>query len=89
MTIDEKLQNIAEVFLRIETLEKRNSDALDFHNVSVWDLKEALSMAYWSGVGDTTHRNRPQPCQDAPQAGPWTPQPRMVSPRPPTPYSPS
>jgi hypothetical protein len=35
--------------LFIETLETRNSDRLDFHEVSVWGVKNALMAAYEVG----------------------------------------
>jgi len=34
----------------VETLEARNSDSLDFHDVSVWGLKSALQAAYEAGM---------------------------------------
>ncbi|HUY05048.1 MAG TPA: hypothetical protein VMV33_17360 [Rhodocyclaceae bacterium] len=40
---------IAANTLRIETLETRNSDSLDFHEVAVWELKRALELAYAAG----------------------------------------
>jgi len=49
LNIDEELEKIANKYLRIETLEIRNSDGLDFHEVSVWSLKEALKEAYLLG----------------------------------------
>lgn len=36
------LNDIAKKFFGIKTLETRNSDALDFYNVAVWSLKDAL-----------------------------------------------
>lgn len=51
--IEKKIAEIAEKELNIETLETRNRDALDFHEVSVWGLKEALEKAYKAGVEDT------------------------------------
>ena len=46
---DQQLQKIAEVHLFIETLETRNSDRLDFHDVSVWAVKAALQAAFEAG----------------------------------------
>lgn len=46
---DELLAKIAKENLHIETLETRNSDGLDFHEVSVWGVKEALERAYEAG----------------------------------------
>lgn len=49
LSVDKGLENIANSVLGIETLETRNSDDLDFHEVSVWGLKEALMQAYTMG----------------------------------------
>jgi len=35
--------------LTLETLETRNSDSLDFHDVAVWAIKDALQEAYEAG----------------------------------------
>ena len=43
------IQQIALDHLFIETLETRNSDRLDFHEVSVWAVKSALMAAYQAG----------------------------------------
>lgn len=48
--IDDLFTEIAREHLGIETLETRNSDSLDFHNVSVWGVKDALQAAYEAGV---------------------------------------
>jgi len=50
--IDRELEAIAKVNLQIETLATRNSDRLDFHEVSVWGLKRALEAAYEAGRND-------------------------------------
>ncbi len=42
-------QQIALDHLFIETLETRNSDRMDFHEVSVWGVKSALMAAYEAG----------------------------------------
>ena len=47
--IDQLLTEIAKKHLSLETLETRNSDNLDFHDVAVWSLKEALQEAYEAG----------------------------------------
>ncbi|HXF09099.1 MAG TPA: hypothetical protein VNK45_11390, partial [Candidatus Acidoferrales bacterium] len=47
--IDRQLQQIALDHLFIDTLETRNSDRLDFHEVSVWAVKSALMAAYQAG----------------------------------------
>ena len=47
--IDQLLTEIAKKHLSLETLETRNSDNLDFHDVAIWSLKEALQEAYEAG----------------------------------------
>jgi len=47
--IDRQLQQIALDHLFIDTLETRNSDRMDFHEVSVWAVKSALMAAYQAG----------------------------------------
>lgn len=46
---DALLAEIAKLKLHIETLETRRSDSLDFHEVSVWGVKDALLAAYEAG----------------------------------------
>ena len=48
------LAKIAHDVLRIETLKTRKSDRLDFHEVAVWTLKDALHRAYFAGRRDAT-----------------------------------
>ena len=48
-TLDQQMQQIALDHLFIETLETRNSDRMDFHEVSVWGVKSALIAAYEAG----------------------------------------
>ena len=43
------LESIALDHLFIETLETRNSDRMDFREVSVWGVKSALMAAYEAG----------------------------------------
>lgn len=45
----ELISLIAEKHLRIETLETRNADGLDFHDVAVWSIKDALEAAFEAG----------------------------------------
>ena len=40
----------------IETLETRNRDRLDFHDVAVWAMRAALTEAYAAGAAAATHR---------------------------------
>jgi hypothetical protein len=44
-----ELEKIAAKFFYTETLETRNSDSLDFHEVAVWNIKSALEEAYKLG----------------------------------------
>lgn len=43
------LLRIAREELGVPTLTTRNSDALDFHDVAVWSLRNALAAAYDAG----------------------------------------
>ena len=43
------LEEIAAKILSIPTLEARRSDQLDFHEVAVWSVKEALEAAFALG----------------------------------------
>lgn len=51
--MEDEVQNIIEAiakkFLHIDTLDARNWDKLDFHDVAVWQVKEALLAAYEAG----------------------------------------
>jgi hypothetical protein len=47
------LTAIAAKELNIETLETRGRDSLDFHDVSVWGIAEALCQAYKAGEAAT------------------------------------
>jgi hypothetical protein len=49
MTKDELFTLIAQCHLNIETLETRKSDGLDFHDVAVWGIKDALDAAFEAG----------------------------------------
>jgi len=44
------LERIARQSLNVETLTTRGSDRLDFYDVAVWGLKEALEAAYQAGL---------------------------------------
>lgn len=47
--LDTILTLIAQKHLDIETLETRHSDRLDFHDVAVWGLKQALHASFMAG----------------------------------------
>lgn len=48
-TKDEIVAYIATKVLGFETIETRKSDGLDFHEVAVWTVKEALELAFLAG----------------------------------------
>ncbi len=43
------VKEIAHDEFGIDTLETQNSDSLDFHNISVWQIKSALENAFKTG----------------------------------------
>ncbi len=49
MRADDHIGRIARDILGIETLETRNADTLDFHELSVWQIRQALLAAYQAG----------------------------------------
>ena len=64
--LDQLLTQIALDHLFIETLATRNSDSLDFHDVSVWGVKSALMAAYQAGLAasqSATAKATDQPVQ--------------------------
>jgi hypothetical protein len=52
--LDQILSTIARNHLFIETLKTRRSDSLDFHNVAVWAVRDALAAAYEGGHEKST-----------------------------------
>lgn len=54
--INRRLEEIAKTVLDLPTLETRRSDSLDFHDLAVWSIKEALELAY-----DAGRKNQPLP----------------------------
>ena len=46
---DAVILEIAQRLFRLETLETRNRDRLDFHDVAVWALRAALEEAFEAG----------------------------------------
>ena len=49
LTREQEIAELAQRILKIETLETRNSDALDFHELAVWTIQQALDAAYEAG----------------------------------------
>jgi hypothetical protein len=56
--IDTILTLIAQEHLDIETLETRNRDLLDFHDLPVWCIKAALQAAFEAGQQANTHHQQ-------------------------------
>lgn len=48
-SVDIVIKQIARDVLGINSLEIQNSDSLDFHDVSVWQIKSALENAFKTG----------------------------------------
>lgn len=47
--VEQAVAEIAHRLLHLDTIETRNSDALDFHELAVWSIREALAAAYHAG----------------------------------------
>jgi hypothetical protein len=47
--MDDTVAEIAEKYLDISTLKTQNSDSLDFHQLAVWQIEEALVEAFLAG----------------------------------------
>jgi hypothetical protein len=43
------LEAIAKKHLRIDTLQTRDSDSADFHDLSIWSIEAALEAAFEAG----------------------------------------
>jgi hypothetical protein len=48
--VNRELERIARDVLKIETLDTRRSDSLDFYDLAVWSVREALTQAYAAGL---------------------------------------
>lgn len=51
-TAQAQILAIAETVLGVETLETRQSERLDFHDLAVWSIKSALQAVYLAGMVD-------------------------------------
>ena len=59
-TRDATIAAIAREVLHVETFEARKMDGLDFHDLAVWSVREALERAYAAGFEAATKKgNRP------------------------------
>ncbi len=48
--MSKNIRDIAADVLDIPTLDTRNSDELDFYDLSVWQIKAALEQAHYQGT---------------------------------------
>ena len=53
------IAKIAREILDLETLETRKMDSLDFHDMAVWSIREALEAAYNAGRDAATAKPKP------------------------------
>lgn len=51
--MNKELNRIARDVLGLDTLETRKNDRLDFHDLAVWKIREALADAYLAGMKDS------------------------------------
>jgi PIN domain nuclease of toxin-antitoxin system len=49
-TLNEIINKIAAESMGIDTLETRKADSLDFHEIAVWNIREALEAAFEAGA---------------------------------------
>lgn len=52
------LADIAKKHLSIDTLDSRKSDRLDFHDLAVWSIEQALAAAFRAGLDAAEERRR-------------------------------
>lgn len=52
-------ERIAKKVLQIQTLETRNSDRLDFPDMAVWAVREALDVAFEAGIAHASKSVKP------------------------------
>ena len=55
-----RIEKIAQDYLHIETLKTRNSDRLDFHDIGVGCLSDALNVAFDAGYNTAIMEQRTQ-----------------------------
>ena len=53
------MTQIAQQYLRLETLETRHSDGLDFHDIAVWQIESALRAAFEASRQDALNYSNP------------------------------
>lgn len=52
-----QIKKIAREKLGMETIETRKSDGLDFYDLSVWQIREALEAAFIAGQNAASNTN--------------------------------
>jgi len=72
----DSLSRIAQDHLRVPTLETRRSDSLDFHDVAVWCVRDALQAAFEAGARSArpeikADKTLPEPFDDYEIHGVW------------------
>ena len=55
--LNQLMTQIAQQHLRLETLETRHSDSLDFHDIAVWQIESALRAAFEVGRQDALNNS--------------------------------
>ena len=55
--LNQLMTQIAQQHLRLETLETRHSDGLDFHDIAVWQIESALRAAFEAGRQDALNNS--------------------------------
>jgi hypothetical protein len=54
-----QIENIVfNCFTSIDSIENQNSDRLDFHDVAIWEIKEAIETAYRLGYQQAQKDNK-------------------------------
>ena len=53
------MTQIAQQYLRLEPLETRHSDGLDFHDIAVWQIESALRAAFEASRQDALNYSNP------------------------------
>lgn len=48
-SVQSQLESIAKEYFHVDTMETRNSDGLDFHEVAIWSINDALKAAFELG----------------------------------------
>lgn len=48
--IDETIEHIGRDYLHLRTLVRRGDDILDFHELPIWEIRDALRAAYEAGA---------------------------------------